>query len=139
VDSVAGFLRDFAAMCALEPGILNDISRAVPLTDVFNFSTMEEFEAKAREIALSWTARLRASAFYVRLHRRGLKGELQTPKEERFLDEALLSALAQEGASGKIRFDDPDFVIDVETVGARAGMALWTREDLERYPFLKVG
>jgi tRNA(Ser,Leu) C12 N-acetylase TAN1 len=138
VDSVEGFLRDFSAMCAASPGILNDVSRAVPLTDVFDFATPEEFEAKAREIAVSWTPRLRASAFHVRMHRRGLKGALVSPKEEKFLDEALLGALAEAGAPGKIRFDDPDFVIDVETVGLRAGMALWRREDLARYPFLRV-
>jgi tRNA(Ser,Leu) C12 N-acetylase TAN1 len=138
VDSVQGFLRDFAAMCSASPGILNDISRAVPLTDVFDFATIEAFETKAREVALSWAQRLHASAFYVRMHRRGLKGALVSPKEERFLDEALLAALADAGAPGRIRFADPDFVIDVETVGGRAGMALWSREDLSRYPFLRV-
>jgi tRNA(Ser,Leu) C12 N-acetylase TAN1 len=139
VDSAAGFLRDFSAMCAAQPGILNDISRAVPLTDVFDFATSEDFEAKARNVAISWAPRLRGSAFHVRLHRRGLKRTLKSPDEERFLDEALLSALAREGAPGRIRFEDPDFVIDIETVGQRAGMSLWSREDLEKYPFLKAG
>jgi tRNA(Ser,Leu) C12 N-acetylase TAN1 len=139
VDSVAGFLRDFSARCAAEPGILNDISRAVPLTDVFDFATAEDFEAKARNVALSWAPRLRGGAFHVRLHRRGLKEALATPREERFLDEALLSALVQEGAPGRIRFGDPDFVVDIETVGQRAGMSLWSREDLDKYPFLKAG
>ena len=139
VDSVAGFLRDFSTMCAAEPGILNDISRAVPLTDVFDFATAEDFETKARNVALSWAPRLRGSAFHVRLHRRGLKEALATPREERFLDEALLSVLAQEGAPGRVRFEDADFVIDIETVGQRAGMSLWSREDLDKYPFLKAG
>jgi tRNA(Ser,Leu) C12 N-acetylase TAN1 len=139
VDSVAGFLRDFSAMCAAEPGILNDISRAVPLTDVFDFDTAEDFETKARNIALSWAPRLRGGAFHVRLHRRGLKEALKTPREERFLDEALLSALDRQGAPGKVRFEDPDFVIDIETVSQRAGMSLWSREDLDKYPFLRTG
>jgi hypothetical protein len=29
-------------------------------------------------------------------------------------------------------------VIDLETVGHEAGVSLWTREELERYPFLRV-
>jgi len=29
-------------------------------------------------------------------------------------------------------------VIEVETVGNRAGLSIWTREDLRRYPFLRV-
>ena len=138
-ENVRGFLRDLSAMCDAEPGILNDVSRAVPLTDVFDFNTPEEFEDKARAIALSWAPQLAGHSFYVRLHRRGLKGAIKSPEEERFLDEALLSALEAAGGPGRIRFEDPDFVIDVETVGYRAGMSLWTREDLHRYEFLKVG
>lgn len=139
VENAAGFLRDFSAMCAAEPGILNDISRAVPLTDVFDFETPEDFENKARGIALSWAPRLQGKFFYVRLHRRGLKGAITSPEEERFLDEALLAALERTGAPGKIRFADPDFAIDIETVDQRAGMSLWSREDLQQYGFLKVG
>jgi tRNA(Ser,Leu) C12 N-acetylase TAN1 len=59
--------------------------------------------------------------------------------EERFLDDALLDALEAAGTPGRIAFDDPDAVIDVETVGNRTGMSFWTRADLERYPFLKIG
>lgn len=138
VDSARGFLRDFSAMCDAEPGILNDISRAVPLTDVFNFETPEDFEDKACAVALSWVPRLQGSSFYVRLHRRGLKGDIVSPQEERFLDDALLSALEAARAPGKVQFDDPDFVIDIETVGRRAGMSLWSREDLRKHEFLKV-
>jgi tRNA(Ser,Leu) C12 N-acetylase TAN1 len=139
VENVRGFLRDFSAICAAEPGVLNDISRAVPLTDVFDFATAAEFEAKARDVVLSWTQRLRGASFYVRMHRRGMREALASPREERFLDEALLSALEQADAPGKVRFEDPDFIIDVETVGLRAGMSLWSRQDLQQYEFLKVG
>jgi hypothetical protein len=138
VENARGFLRDLAVMCAAQPGILNDISRAVPLTDVFDFATPEEFEAKARGVVLSWIPALRRAFFHVRMHRRGFGGVMPSPKEERFLDEAILTALQADAAPGKVRFDDPDFVIDVETIDGRAGMALWSREDLKAYPFLKV-
>jgi hypothetical protein len=72
------------------------------------------------------------------MHRRGLKEVLSSQHEERLLDEALLASLERAGASGAVRFEDADAVIDVETIGHRAGLAIWTREDLERYPFLKV-
>jgi len=139
IDSVRGFLRDFAAMCAAEPGILNDISRAVPLTDTFDFAARSEFEAKARGVVLSWIPALRGATFYVRMHRRGFRRVMPTPEEERFLDEAILQALQAEGAPGKVRFDDPDFAIDIETIDGRAGMSLWRREDLKAYEFLRVG
>lgn len=138
VASIEDFLRDFSAKLAAEPGILNDISRVVPLTETFDFTGPQEFEAKARSIALSWLPRLMGRSFYVRLHRRGLKGVLMSPAEERFLDEALLAALEEAHAPGRITFEDPDAVIDLETLGHRAGMSFWTREDLAGYPFLKI-
>ena len=74
----------------------------------------------------------------MRLHRRGFMGIISTQPEERFLDEVLLDALADAGTPGRIRFADPDRVIQVETVDGRAGMSLWTREDMHRFPFLGV-
>jgi len=74
-------------------------------------------------------------SFLVRLHRHGFKGRLSTPKEERFLDEALLDAL---DALGRPGFADPDAILQIETIDGRAGVSLWRREDLRRYPFLGV-
>ena len=58
--------------------------------------------------------------------------------EERFLDTYLLEALATAGTPGQIRFSDPDAIIALETIGPRAGLSLWTREELERYPLLHL-
>jgi tRNA(Ser,Leu) C12 N-acetylase TAN1 len=38
----------------------------------------------------------------------------------------------------RIDFDDPDYIIDIETVGQRAGMSLWSREHRLRYALLKL-
>jgi tRNA(Ser,Leu) C12 N-acetylase TAN1 len=72
------------------------------------------------------------------LYRRGHRRDLPTLTEERFLDGAILETLRATGAPGRIAFDDPDAVVVVETVGDRAGLALWGRDDLRRYPFLHV-
>ena len=58
--------------------------------------------------------------------------------EERFLDTYLLEALEMAGTRGEITFDDPDAILALETVGPRAGLSLWTREELERYPLLHL-
>jgi tRNA(Ser,Leu) C12 N-acetylase TAN1 len=63
---------------------------------------------------------------------------LASPAEEKLLNETLLQRLADTGRPGRINFDDPDHVIDIETVGNRAGLSLWSRDDLRRYPFLRV-
>ena len=92
----------------------------------------------AGAVALSWVLELAQSAFHVRMHRRGFKGRLSSQDEERFLDSVLLAALEEAGTPGRITFEDPDAIISVETVGQRAGMSFWRRDDLERYPFLRL-
>jgi hypothetical protein len=86
------FLREFGEAIAETPGILNFIAHVFPAQRAFDFATVAEFEQKARESVLSWAPVLAGKRFHVRLHRRGLKGVLSTPKEERFLDDALLQA-----------------------------------------------
>lgn len=76
--------------------------------------------------------------FHVRLHRRGLKGVLSTPDEERFLDETLLQARNAAGTPGHIGFDDADFVIHIERIDRRAGLSLWSRDEMQRYPLLGI-
>lgn len=58
--------------------------------------------------------------------------------EERLFDTLLLEELEKSGKPGKISFDDPDAVIAIETLGTWAGLALFTREEKERYPFIRV-
>ncbi len=94
--------------------------------------------SKACSIKISSVSTTRVWKRHVRLYRRGFKGRLSSHDEERFLDDALLQALEAAGTPRRITFDDPDAVIDVETLGNWAGLSLWTRADLARYPFLKV-
>jgi tRNA(Ser,Leu) C12 N-acetylase TAN1 len=130
------FLREFASAVEETPGILNAMSHVVPFEHVFTFKDAAEFEAKLREIVLSYAPRLAGKSFHVRLRRRGLKGVISSPEEERFLDDVLLEALAAAGTPGHISFEDPDHVLLIETVGEGGGVALWTGEDLKGYAFL---
>lgn len=138
VADVASFIDEFAQLVAERKDLLNDIARLLPAQAVFDFETVEEFEERSREIVLEWAPRLVGRSFHVRLNRRGLKGVLETPKQERFLDDAVLEKTADLGQPARISFADPDYVIDVETVGNRAGVSLWSREELSRYPFLRI-
>ena len=98
VADPASFLQEFGAAVERSPGILNAMSHVVPFEHLFEFEDAAEFETKAREIALTYVPRLIGKSLHVRLHRRGLKGTISTPTEERFLDEALLGALAAAGS-----------------------------------------
>ena len=138
VADPAVLLEELGDMVAESPGLMNDLSRVVPAKEAFNFQSVAEFEEAACAIALRWAPMLAGRSFHVRLNRRGFKGRLSTPDEERFLDDVLLQRLSERGTPGRIDFGDPDAVIDIETVGGRAGMSLWTREELRRFPFLHV-
>ncbi len=136
VDDPGPLLEGLAEKVSVKPGLLDTLGRVVPVTQTFSFQSPEEFEAKARQAALAWVPELAGKAFHVRLHRRGFKGRLSSPEEERFLDGTLLEALEKAGTPGRITFEDPDAILAVETVGNRAGLSLWTRADLQRYPVL---
>jgi tRNA(Ser,Leu) C12 N-acetylase TAN1 len=112
------------------------LSRVTPVTRTFVFQTADEFRQKAAEACREWAAGLAGKHFYVRMHRRGFKGRLSSQAEEQALDAALLDVLRAEGRTAEIGFQDPDAVIALETVGNRAGLSLWSRQELLRYPFL---
>jgi hypothetical protein len=50
----------------------------------------------------------------------------------------LLEALEKAGAPGRVSFQEPDAIIAIETIGTWAGLSLVTREDRERYPFIRL-
>ena len=72
------------------------------------------------------------------MHRRGFHEQMSSHEEERVLDQAILDALEQQGNPARMSFEDPDIIIDVDTVDGRAGLSCWTRDDLASYPFLKL-
>ena len=120
-----------------DPALYDAISRVAPAVHCFNFFSAEEFEEKARAAVLEWLPQLGGRSFHVRLHRRGFKHDLSSTDAEQLLGDALLDALKQQGTPGSISFSDPDAVIAIDTVDDRAGLALWTREDLSRYKMLR--
>lgn len=121
-----------------DPLSLSFLSRLIPLTHTFSFQSPEDFEQKSKEVILSWVPALAGKAFHVRMHRRGFKGRLSSLDEEHLLDNTLLEALKEAAAPGRITFDNPDVIIAVETVAQRAGLSFWTRELLQRYPFVRL-
>ncbi len=138
VSNIPRFLETLNAWVSDDPSLLKIISRVVPVTSTFSFQSPEEFETKAKEVVMYWLPLLAGKNFHVRMHRRGFKGRISSHDEERFLDTILLEELGKMGNPGHITFEDPDAIIVVETVGQQAGLSCWTREDLQRYPLLRL-
>jgi tRNA(Ser,Leu) C12 N-acetylase TAN1 len=135
---VTQMLETLRERAEVAPESLAFLARIIPVTRTFIFNSPEEFEERARSAVFSWKPNLLGKSFFVRIHRRGFKGRLSSMDEERSLDTLLLEELERSGGAGKIVFEDPDAVIAIETVGNRAGIALFTREEKKRYPFIRV-
>lgn len=139
VADTAAFLEAMRTLYQAPPPELNYVGRIVPVSLRFHFQNAEEFEAKARQAISQWLDELAGRHFYLRMHRRGFKGRLSSQQEECFLDTFLLEALAGRGsAAAKVDFEGAERVIALETLGQEAGLSLWRREELDRYPFLKL-
>ena len=113
------------------------ISRVAPAMRTIEFHSVDEFKERLKPVLLEWSQRLTDNSLHVRLHRRGDRHDLPTPDTERFFDDLLLDATAAAGAPCRISFSDPDAVIAIDTVDDRAGVGLWTREDLARHRLLR--
>jgi tRNA(Ser,Leu) C12 N-acetylase TAN1 len=138
VSDIYNFLETLGEQMSDDPNLSSWLARVVPVTQTFSFQSPQEFEAKAREAVLPWVSQLAGKSFHVRMYRRGFKGRLSSPDEERFLDGVLLEALEQAGTPGRITFDNPDAIVVVETLGQWAGLSCWMREQIQRYPLLRL-
>jgi len=130
------FLEVLQSRVNEDPKLAAAVSHAVTATHTFHFQTRQEFERGASRAVLDFLAALQGATFHVRMHRRGLKERLSSQAEEQFLDHFILERLEVTGAPGRITFEDPDYIVAVQSVGDQAGMSVWSREDLERFPLL---
>ena len=137
-DDLPGMLETLRQWISEDPHALSFLSRLIPVSDTFSFQSPGEFEEKAKEIVLAWVPELQGKGFHVRMRRRGFKGKLSGLEEEQFLDKFLLEALEKTGNPGRITFEDPDAVVAVETIAKWAGLSLWSREKLQKYPFIRL-
>lgn len=138
VDDVGSFLDELDRRAEQEPRLAEILSRVLPTRHTFDFDSPGTFREETARIAGELSPRLAGRSFHVRMHRRGHQGELSTQDEEERVAAAVFEALEAEDTTAEVTFDDPDAVLDVETVGDRAGISVWTREELERHPLLQV-
>lgn len=118
--------------------LANSVSRLIPVTDKFSYSSAEEFRTKIKEVVRPWVDEFAGKTFYVRMHRRGFHGALMSRAEESALGEFLLDCLKEDQSDTHVGFENPDIVIAVETVGEDAGLSRWSRADLDRHELLRL-
>ena len=138
VDDPVRVLEAIESKTHESTALYDAISRVSPATHNFGFQSAEVFLEKTKRLLVEWSPRLTGRSFHVRLHRRGPRyDDLGTQETERSLDEVVLGATTALGKPGKLSFTDPDVVIAIDTIDDRAGVALWTRDDLARHRLLR--
>lgn len=113
------------------------LAKALPVEKTFEFR-LDDLVDRLKHELLPLVERIGGQKFYVRLERRGLKGQIHSPTVEKEIGEFLWNELRQRGFTPAVDFRDPDVIVAIETVGESAGIALIDREMRAKYPFLKV-
>ncbi len=138
VENVETFLEALANTGREHPGRLRYLSQIVPIGKTFQFE-LSDFKEKVKDAIVAYMEQMENNCrYYIRIKRRGHKGELSSMEIEKELSAFLLDALAKVGKRAQVRFEDLDTFIVVETIGNRAGIGLITRTLRERYPFIRV-
>jgi len=137
VPDLDKFLETLKHLWDKQPFLPELLSSVVPVREVFPF-TLENLLPKLQEKVLALGPEIDDHAFYVRLKRRGHKGELDSQQMEQALDQFLKEELESRGQKCHIDFEAPEVIVVVETIHNQCGLGLVTREMKERYPFIKV-
>ncbi len=120
-----------------QPALYDAIARVAPAGVTFEFQSPEEFRDRVKSVLLGLAPELVGRSFHVRLHHRGSRLNLRTPDAERLFDDFIVAETGKSGAPARIGFTDPDAVIVIDTIDDRAGIAVWSREDLARHRLLR--
>jgi tRNA(Ser,Leu) C12 N-acetylase TAN1 len=127
-------LKDIWEKNPLYPEILSSVT---PIREVFPF-TVANLVPLLKEKALALGPEIGDQPFYVRMKRRGHKGELSSQEVEQALDQFLKEELISRGQKCYIDFDAAQVIVVVETIHNQCGLGLVTREMKDRYPFIRV-
>ncbi|MGZ9163518.1 MAG: hypothetical protein ACXW4J_10915, partial [Candidatus Deferrimicrobiaceae bacterium] len=76
--------------------------------------------------------------FYVRIERRGHKGEIPTQEVEKEMGGRIIAAHERQGHASRVDFREFRTVVAVQTFHDAGGIAVIPREMMETYPFIKV-
>ncbi len=137
VEDRARFLDELLKGREMRDPVWRFVVRVVPVDAVFSF-TVDTFRERLGEVVDALADRVPPGTFYVRIERRGHKGEIPTPDVEREMDGRIIAAHERRGLASRVDFKEFSSVVAVETFHDQGGVGIVLRDDMEKYPFLKL-
>lgn len=137
IDDRALVFEELGRSKDLRDPIWRAVQRFIPV-DVTILFTLKTFRARLGEAIDAIAPRVPPGPFYVRIERRGHKGEIPTPEVEREMDGRIIAAHQAAGRASRVDFKEFGAVVAVETFRDIAGIGVISREEMEKYPFLRV-
>lgn len=137
VEDPAAFLETVRQAQAAGEEWTRYLARLIPIERTFHFDA-EQFVERLRQAVAPFAERMGTGRFFVRVERRGMLGRVHSQEAERAAADHLIELLEARGGKLTTDFNDPDWIVVCETLGAEAGVALLTRETRERYAFVQV-
>jgi tRNA(Ser,Leu) C12 N-acetylase TAN1 len=131
------FFEELVRLEADRPGILDPISKLLPIDKTIKFS-VDDFDDRLKEALLPYAEQIQNGSFYVRIERRGHKGEIHSQHLEQGLGRVLIEQLRASGYAPSLNFKDPDLILVVETLDDTCGLAALPRDLRDRFPFIRV-
>ncbi len=137
VTDVHGFLETMENIRRENPEKLRSLGQIVPVEKNFQFE-VSDFMDRAKEAVSPYVNQLENSRFFVRVVRRGHKGEISSLEAEKELDAFILKSLGRDEKQATVCIEEFEKMIVVQTVGNLAGVGLITRDMKEEYPLIKI-
>ena len=137
VEEIDVFLRALENLREENPIKLNPLSQIVPLEKTFHFN-LSDFKDILKEILSSYVDRIENKKFYLRVKRRGHKGEISSLEVEKEVADFIMGSLEKAGKKAHVSFNDPDCILIVETIRNWAGVGFITKEMKEKYSLIKI-
>jgi len=137
VADIGAFLEEVHRASEAGESWTNAMGRAIPVEHVFRFQ-IGTLVDQARPLLAGMLERMPGGTFHVRCERRGHADEIGSHDVECTLADHLLALAKQGNKAPQVSFDDPDYIICIETVGDQCGVGLLGRDVRQRHKLVHV-
>jgi tRNA(Ser,Leu) C12 N-acetylase TAN1 len=138
VEDPAGFLDGLGEVCAASEIVRASVGKVIPVDRTLRFAAPETFRDEVLAVLGTLVDRLEGRTFFVRIFRRGFRGQIDSTRLEGEVGAHLVGLLEARGGRPKVRFDDADVAVVIETLHDEVGIAFLDRARRVTYPFIRV-